>query len=288
MITITCTKLIHSSDMGSCNGLEYGSSIISKNTQLTSTGLGNPYAEHPFLREVLGYKNPWVYYTAMLIDPILRFNWIFYVIFTNELQHSALLSFIVSLSEILRRAMWTLFRVENEHCTNVGRFRASRDVPLPYEIPSPTPSVVEESRDQFTAHQDGAGSGPIQPTRSHVASGAQVTPDLTQPASGSLHRRRQGSTPAVAASPVQRGIARVGTMMTQAHAQDFERKRRPGGTPLERQATYEGRHAGKAEEPEGVDSESEDEGEESERDDENEEARVSVEDILERRRSAVG
>lgn len=217
--------------------------------RLTSLGLCNPYAEHPFLREVLGYKNPWAYYTAMLLDPIIRFNWVFYVIFTSEIQHSALLSFMVSLSEILRRAMWTLFRVENEHCTNVGRFRASRDVPLPYGIPSPTPSVVEESRDQLIAHQDGAGSGQIEPTTSHMASGAQVTPDLTQPASGSLRRRR--GTPAMASSsPVQRGIARVGTIMTQAHAQDFERKRRPGGTPLERQATYEGRQRGKAEEPE--------------------------------------
>ncbi|KAL8936802.1 MAG: hypothetical protein Q9211_004010 [Gyalolechia sp. 1 TL-2023] len=248
--------------------------------------LGNPYAEHPFLREVLGYKNPWAYYAAMVLDPLLRFNWIFYVIFTNELQHSALLSFMISLSEILRRGMWTLFRVENEHCTNVGRFRASRDVPLPYEIPSPTPSVIEESRDQFSAHQDGAGSGQLQPMTSHMASGAQVAPDLTQPASGSL-RRRQG-TPAMAASPVQRGIARVGTIMTQAHAQDFERKRRPGGTPLERQATYEDRHQGKIEEPEGVDSESEDDGEESGRDESSEEVRMNVEDILERRRSAIG
>lgn len=73
--------------------------------------------------------------------------------------------------------------------------------------------------------------------------------------------------------------------MTQAHAQDFERKRRPGGTPLERQATYEGRHRGKTEEPDGVDSDSEDDVEESERD---EEARLSVDDILERRKSAMG
>ncbi|KAI4188231.1 MAG: hypothetical protein L6R41_002270 [Letrouitia leprolyta] len=224
----------------------------------------------------------------MVLDPILRFNWIFYVIFTTELQHSALLSFMVSFTEILRRGMWTLFRVENEHCTNVGRFRASRDVPLPYEIPSPTPSVIEESRDHFTAHQDGAGSGQLHLTPSQMASGAQVALDLTQPASGSL-RRRQGSTPAVAASPVQRGIARVGTIMTQAHAQDFERKRRPGGTPLERQATYEGRH--KSEEPDAVDSESEDdddEGEDNGQDESAEEMRMNVEDILERRRSAVG
>ena len=53
-----------------------------------------------------------MYYVAMLVDPILRFNWIFYVIFTEDIQHSALLSFVVSLSEVLRRGIWTLFRVE--------------------------------------------------------------------------------------------------------------------------------------------------------------------------------
>jgi hypothetical protein len=30
--------------------------------------------------------------------------------------------------------MWTLFRAENEHWKNVRRFRASRDVPLSYDI----------------------------------------------------------------------------------------------------------------------------------------------------------
>lgn len=186
--------------------------------------------------------------------------------------------------------MWTLFRVENEHCTNVGRFRASRDVPLPYDIPSPTPSVIEESRDRFVSHEDGATSGQMPPTpASRTASGAQVGADLTQPASGSLRRRPQGTPVMGGGTPIQRGIARVGTIMTEAHAQDFERKRRPGGTPLERQATYEGRHAN--EEPVGVDSESDDEdddGEGTDHDEETEEARVSVEDILERRRSAVG
>ncbi|KAL8951182.1 MAG: hypothetical protein Q9222_002812 [Ikaeria aurantiellina] len=254
-------------------------------------GLCNPYAEHPFLRDVLGYKSPWTYYLAMIIDPILRFNWVFYVIFTNELQHSALLSFMISLSEIGRRAMWTLFRVENEHCTNVGRFRASRDVPLPYEIALPEPAEVEESRDQFAAN---GGERPLETAASHIASGAQISPDLLhQQSSGSL-RRRTSSTPGVSGTtPIQRGIARVGTIMTQAHAQDFERRRRPGGTPLERQATYEGRHAGTKEQEvvEGVDSESEDEDEErgSEgEDEESEEARLRVGDILERRRSAVG
>ena len=75
--------------------------------------------------------------------------------------------------------------------------------------------------------------------------------------------------------------------MTQAHAQDFERKRKPGGTPLERQATYEGRGGGKGQEEADVDSSSEDEADGDERDEEGEEERVGVEDILERRRSAL-
>ncbi|KAI4275638.1 MAG: hypothetical protein LQ337_003069 [Flavoplaca oasis] len=246
--------------------------------------LGNPYAEHHFLREVLGYKKAWYYYVAMAIDPILRFNWIFYVIFGNEIQHSALLSYMIGLSEVGRRAMWTLFRVENEHCTNVGRFRASRDVPLPYDMAMPSPSAIEESRDQFADQMGSAEAGRLRPAESHVASGVQVTPDVSQAASGSL-RRRQGST-TVIPSPMQRGIARVGTIMTEAHAQDFERRRRPGGTPLERQATYEGRHQGKVVDPEGLDSES-DEDAPSEGHEENEEDRLRVGDILERRRSAV-
>lgn len=42
------------------------------------------------------------YYAAMVIDPILRFNWIFYAIpfFTDELQHNTLLGFFVALSEV--------------------------------------------------------------------------------------------------------------------------------------------------------------------------------------------
>lgn len=53
-----------------------------------------------------------MYYVAMVVDPILRCNWIFYAIYSNEIQHSAMLSFSVALSEVLRRGIWTLFRVE--------------------------------------------------------------------------------------------------------------------------------------------------------------------------------
>ncbi|MCJ1394113.1 hypothetical protein MMC18_006991 [Xylographa bjoerkii] len=193
--------------------------------------LGNPYAEHPFLRGVLGYKRPWVYYLAMILDPILRFNWIFYAIFPQELQHSAILSFAVGVSEICRRAVWTLFRVENEHCTNVGRFRASRDVPLPYDISQKALAQSErEHRKHSPSPQRNEPQHPPEPSRPHASSGADLESATTGgPASspGTIRRRNiLQSRPSD--SPLQRGIVRVGTIMAAAHAQDFERRKRPG------------------------------------------------------------
>lgn len=189
--------------------------------------LGNPYAEHPYLRDVLGYKHAWVYYTSMIIDPILRFNWIFYAIFTTELQHSALLSFGLSLSEVLRRAIWTVFRVENEHCTNVGRFRASRDVPLPYDLPLTSTSDQDREQQQLQAvEEEGAHSTAYVGTTNtpHMTTGTDLETAPSHPSPGALRRRQTMDS----GTPMQRGIARVGTIMNEAHVQDFERRRRPG------------------------------------------------------------
>lgn len=88
----------------------------------------NPYAKWPFVRDSVGFKNKWVYYLAMFLDPIIRFSWVFYIIYapgnSNELKAqsqmlSARLSFIAALLEVLRRFMWSFFRVENEH---VGKY----------------------------------------------------------------------------------------------------------------------------------------------------------------------
>ncbi|EFR00998.1 SPX/EXS domain-containing protein [Nannizzia gypsea CBS 118893] len=125
--------------------------------------LCNPYSKNPYLRDYLGFRRRWVYYIAMIIDPILRFNWILYAIFINDIQHSAVLSFAVALSEVCRRGMWTIFRVENEHCTNVGRFRASRDVPLPYDI------------SMAVSDEEGASSIPPVPT-SYTGRGSKSSP----------------------------------------------------------------------------------------------------------------
>ncbi|OLL23764.1 Protein SYG1 [Neolecta irregularis DAH-3] len=94
--------------------------------------LMQPHAPHSLLRDQLGFKEIWAYYSAITIDPILRFSWLIYIIAPNRRQHSASTSFFIALIEIFRRFIWNFFRVENEQQTNVGRYRAYRDVPLPF------------------------------------------------------------------------------------------------------------------------------------------------------------
>lgn len=201
--------------------------------------LGDPYAKHPFLRPTLGYKKVWMYYVAMVIDPILRFNWILYAVIPLQLQHSAVTSFVVAISEVCRRGMWTLFRVENEHCTNVGRFRASRDIPLPYDVPSPEISA-RESVEQRNRQQPAVADHEVQRVRTYGTTETnRLTPhpsrtsgDAEQGATrtGSSTRRRAATYtthPNDQESPLVRGLSRVGTLLRDAHAQDFERRKKP-------------------------------------------------------------
>lgn len=171
--------------------------------------LGNPYAKNPMLREVLGFRRVWVYYAAMLLDVVVRFNWIFYAVFIRNIQQSALLSFLVAFSEVCRRGVWSIFRVENEHCTNVLLFRASRDVPLPYDVPSPPAPPLDGSAEDVQLQEQQHASIPFM-SPGDIEHGTPSMSSLR-----ARHRR-----PSV-------GIGRVGTIVASAHAQDFERRRLP-------------------------------------------------------------
>lgn len=97
------------------------------------------------LRDEIAFKSPNFYYFAIIIDVILRFQWVFYVLFPRQIQQSAITSFAIAVAEVLRRFIWIFFRMENEHATNVHLFRASRESPLPYPVykkkANPIPSV---------------------------------------------------------------------------------------------------------------------------------------------------
>ena len=227
----------------------------------------DPTAKFPLLRDTLAYKHTWLYYMAIIIDPILRFNWVFYAIFASDIQHSAFLSFAIGFSEICRRGLWILLRVENEHCSNMTRFRASRDVPLPFALrdtytpatleageqpplaqEEPSPSLQSEAADtpatqarQGTPRTPGTRPTATLPSEQSqrsarsersgrsLATGAELQ---TAPSSRSLRLR-------AAESPVVRGLSVVGAIMHHAHTQDFERRRKDASPELEADSTDE-------------------------------------------------
>lgn len=172
----------------------------------------------------------------MILDPILRFNWIFYAIFSHEVQHSAILSFFVAISEIIRRGIWVLFRVENEHCTNVTRFRAQRDVPLPYHLQEAVDSAEllrqEEVRQGTAATRSppSSGNGGLEAG----TTGADVDPHRGESALASLRRRHEAPSHPPQHTAAAGFASRFARIIHGAHAQDFERKRKSAAaTPEE-------------------------------------------------------
>ncbi|CCH63143.1 hypothetical protein TBLA_0J01470 [Henningerozyma blattae CBS 6284] len=75
-----------------------------------------------------------VYYFAMIFDIVIRFQWIVYAIAPQTIQQSAVTSFVLATTEVIRRFIWVIFRVENEHVANVQLLRVVGDSPLPYPI----------------------------------------------------------------------------------------------------------------------------------------------------------
>ena len=150
--------------------------------------MGDLSAKHKLLREHLQFKLIWWYYAAMILDPILRFNWIFYVIFANDVQHSTVVSFCVSLSEVNRRGIWTLFRVENEQVANNQNLKAARELPVPY-----SQEIYDAAAEDVVPAQ---------------------APSTVPP-------------PETEESPILQTLRRVGTTMTSAHVQDYVRRRKP-------------------------------------------------------------
>ncbi|TPX09860.1 uncharacterized protein E0L32_008882 [Thyridium curvatum] len=207
-------------------------------------------SRHFLLRDILALKTRWYYYAAMAIDPVLRFSWIFYAIFTHDTQHSTVVSFMVAFAEVTRRGMWTLFRVENEHCANVAQYKASRDVPLPYQLEMFTAArgsaelagggrasggdggAAEEQSaapPSTAGRSTGVDVGGATPER--AATAMQPTPRPEEDGGGTVRRRARTET---------WGKKSIGAIMAEAHRQDFEKRRKPAGEGSPRSAMGRG------------------------------------------------
>ncbi|KAH3757218.1 xenotropic and polytropic retrovirus receptor 1 [Pelomyxa schiedti] len=101
-------------------------------------GLGRRFSKNKFLRDVLMYERKWIYYTASVVNLILRLSWTLTIspeaIGVGSIIDLELFRTILACLEILRRGVWNIFRVENEHITNCTLCRATKDFKMPIDL----------------------------------------------------------------------------------------------------------------------------------------------------------
>ncbi|KAJ3561629.1 hypothetical protein NP233_g10081 [Leucocoprinus birnbaumii] len=87
-------------------------------------------SKHFLLRNELGYPtHKFAYYFAIVTNCIIRFVWLIYV--PERGPNMILRQFIYGFLEMLRRAQWNFYRLENEHIGNLDQYRFASELPFP-------------------------------------------------------------------------------------------------------------------------------------------------------------
>ncbi|KAL3631192.1 hypothetical protein CASFOL_024176 [Castilleja foliolosa] len=96
-------------------------------------GLFQRHSKNPYLRDKLLISNKSVYFVAIVLNVLLRLAWMQTVMgITVFSLHRQTMTTLMACLEIIRRGLWNFFRLENEHLNNVGKYRAFKSVPLPF------------------------------------------------------------------------------------------------------------------------------------------------------------
>ncbi|GFZ21482.1 EXS (ERD1/XPR1/SYG1) family protein [Actinidia rufa] len=96
-------------------------------------GLFQNNSKNRWLRDKLLIPHKSVYFVAMVLNVLLRLAWMQTVLNLQvSFLHRQALIAVVAVLEIIRRGIWNFFRLENEHLNNVGKYRAFKSVPLPF------------------------------------------------------------------------------------------------------------------------------------------------------------
>mmetsp|Transcript_17713 Transcript_17713/g.26242 ORF Transcript_17713/g.26242 Transcript_17713/m.26242 type:complete len:198 (-) Transcript_17713:47-640(-) len=94
-------------------------------------GLGD--RKHKWLSDRRMHSRKWIYYATMIIDLLLRFNWLYTFIppgLSTLFKIPDYFTTIAIVLEIFRRTLWGFFRLENEHLRNTQGYRSIDVVPL--------------------------------------------------------------------------------------------------------------------------------------------------------------
>nr|WET17601.1 SPX-EXS4 [Phoebe bournei] len=96
-------------------------------------GLLQKNSKNRWLRDKLFVSHKSLYFAAMVLNILLRFAWLQSVLGIQvSFLHIKALATTFACLEIIRRGIWNFFRLENEHLNNVGKYRAFKSVPLPF------------------------------------------------------------------------------------------------------------------------------------------------------------
>ena len=91
-------------------------------------GLGRPEAKIFLLRDKIIYPRKF-YYSAILLDTLIRFSWLLSYIELNKNKFDEWKNLMLSLLEIIRRIVWCIIRIENENTTNPEKYRTILTIP---------------------------------------------------------------------------------------------------------------------------------------------------------------
>lgn len=138
----------------------------------------------PSLRPVRAFQSKWVYIVLPILNVVLRCTWVFLILFIGNDQKPGLVTFLVALGEVTRRGIWSALRVENEHCANVGKLKAWKDINVPYQL-----FCLEELEREL----QGANSEKIEPYTRQQNRNRRWTSRLADAPRGDFERKRNNS-----------------------------------------------------------------------------------------------
>lgn len=100
------------------------------------SGLLDRVSSDKLLRPKLTLEHRWIYHASVVANLLLRVVWVLTIspAYTPSWIAPDVKQWVLYTLELLRRAQWSFYRLENEHLNNAGQFRAVNICPIPMDV----------------------------------------------------------------------------------------------------------------------------------------------------------